>query len=212
MIVAGDPPDFRTISDFRKRHLAALAELFVQVLKLCREGGTGEARPCRARRHEDQGQCLQAQGDELRADEESARRSCRRRSIAGWRRPRRPTPRRTRCTASRAATRCPTGWPTSRSGWRRSARPRRRWRPRPRRLPRRSGGARPRPRRSARRRPQEDRRQAGQAAQRRARRQGAAQLHRSGEPDHEEQGRLHPGLQRAGRRRRRGAGHRGARR
>jgi transposase len=23
MIVAGDPPDFRTISDFRKRHLAA---------------------------------------------------------------------------------------------------------------------------------------------------------------------------------------------
>jgi len=25
MIVAGDPPDFRTISDFRKRHLTALA-------------------------------------------------------------------------------------------------------------------------------------------------------------------------------------------
>ena len=28
------PPDFRTISDFRKRHLKALASLFVQVLKL----------------------------------------------------------------------------------------------------------------------------------------------------------------------------------
>jgi transposase len=28
MIVAGDPPDFRTISDFRKRHLRALASLF----------------------------------------------------------------------------------------------------------------------------------------------------------------------------------------
>jgi transposase len=35
MIVAGDPPDFRTISDFRKRHLEALARLFVQVLRLC---------------------------------------------------------------------------------------------------------------------------------------------------------------------------------
>jgi transposase len=32
-------PDFRTISDFRKRHLAALAELFVQVLRLCRAAG-----------------------------------------------------------------------------------------------------------------------------------------------------------------------------
>jgi transposase len=35
MIAAGDPPDFRTISDFRKRHLQALSGLFVQVLKLC---------------------------------------------------------------------------------------------------------------------------------------------------------------------------------
>jgi transposase len=32
-------PDFRTISDFRKRHLSALSGLFVQVLKLCREAG-----------------------------------------------------------------------------------------------------------------------------------------------------------------------------
>ena len=32
-------PDFRTISDFRKRHLAALGALFVQVLTLCREAG-----------------------------------------------------------------------------------------------------------------------------------------------------------------------------
>jgi transposase len=32
-------PDFRTISDFRKRHLRALAALFVQVLGLCREAG-----------------------------------------------------------------------------------------------------------------------------------------------------------------------------
>jgi hypothetical protein len=32
-------PDFRTISDFRKRHLAALAGLFEQVLQLCRAAG-----------------------------------------------------------------------------------------------------------------------------------------------------------------------------
>jgi transposase len=32
-------PDFRTISDFRKRHLEALAALFVQVLRLCRRAG-----------------------------------------------------------------------------------------------------------------------------------------------------------------------------
>jgi len=39
MIVAGDPPDFRTISDFRRRHLAALAGLFVQVLQLAEQAG-----------------------------------------------------------------------------------------------------------------------------------------------------------------------------
>jgi transposase len=32
-------PDFRTISEFRKRHLEALRELFVQVLGLCRAAG-----------------------------------------------------------------------------------------------------------------------------------------------------------------------------
>jgi transposase len=37
--VALDPPDFRTISDFRKRHLKALGELFLQVLKLCETAG-----------------------------------------------------------------------------------------------------------------------------------------------------------------------------
>lgn len=32
-------PDFRTVSDFRKRHLQALSGLFVQVLRLCRKAG-----------------------------------------------------------------------------------------------------------------------------------------------------------------------------
>src|SRR3954466_8004022 len=39
IIVAGDPPDFRTISEFRKRHLETLAGLFVQVLKLAEKAG-----------------------------------------------------------------------------------------------------------------------------------------------------------------------------
>jgi transposase len=39
MIAAGDPPDFRTVSEFRKRHLKALGDLFVQVLKLAEKAG-----------------------------------------------------------------------------------------------------------------------------------------------------------------------------
>lgn len=38
-VTALEKPDFRTVSDFRKRHLAALEGLFVQVLKLCRRAG-----------------------------------------------------------------------------------------------------------------------------------------------------------------------------
>jgi transposase len=40
MAVTGlNRPDFRTIAEFRKRHLAALSDLFVQVLRLCRAAG-----------------------------------------------------------------------------------------------------------------------------------------------------------------------------
>jgi transposase len=38
-IVGDDRPDFRTLSDFRKFHLDALADLFTQVLKLARAAG-----------------------------------------------------------------------------------------------------------------------------------------------------------------------------
>lgn len=38
-LTALQKPDFRTVSDFRKRHLKALGELFVQVLNLCRQAG-----------------------------------------------------------------------------------------------------------------------------------------------------------------------------
>ncbi len=39
VLAANNTPDFRTISDFRKDHLKALAALFVQVLKLCQKTG-----------------------------------------------------------------------------------------------------------------------------------------------------------------------------
>jgi len=39
VLAAGNEPDFRTVADFRKRHLEALAELFTQVLRLAREAG-----------------------------------------------------------------------------------------------------------------------------------------------------------------------------
>lgn len=36
---ANNQPDFRTIGDFRKRHLASLEHIFVEVLRLCQEAG-----------------------------------------------------------------------------------------------------------------------------------------------------------------------------
>jgi transposase len=56
MIVALDPPDSRTISDFRKRHLKALGALFLQVLKLCETAGAGQTRSRGTGWHEDQSQ------------------------------------------------------------------------------------------------------------------------------------------------------------
>jgi transposase len=38
-VTARQSPDFRTISDFRKRHLSALSGLFTQVLQLCQQAG-----------------------------------------------------------------------------------------------------------------------------------------------------------------------------
>ena len=39
VLPANNTPDFRTVSDFRKDHLEALAELFLQVLELCKRAG-----------------------------------------------------------------------------------------------------------------------------------------------------------------------------
>src|SRR4051812_9720478 len=43
VIVGEDAPDFRTISDFRKTHLAPLEALFIEVLKLCALAGLARA-------------------------------------------------------------------------------------------------------------------------------------------------------------------------
>src|SRR5580704_1595019 len=71
MIVAHDAPDFRTIADFRKRHLPPLGRLFLPGAEACGKSRAGEAGACRARRHEDQGERLQTQGDELRTHEDA---------------------------------------------------------------------------------------------------------------------------------------------
>jgi Transposase DDE domain len=39
VLAGGQLPDFRTLADFRKRHLSAFGQLFVDVLRLCREAG-----------------------------------------------------------------------------------------------------------------------------------------------------------------------------
>lgn len=39
VLAANNTPDFRTLSEFRRRHLQALGELFQQVLRLCRQAG-----------------------------------------------------------------------------------------------------------------------------------------------------------------------------
>ena len=39
VLAADQRPDFRTISDFRKAHLRALSELFMQVLQMCQKAG-----------------------------------------------------------------------------------------------------------------------------------------------------------------------------
>ena len=39
MLAANNTPDFRTVSDFRKDNLAALSDLFLQVLVLCQRAG-----------------------------------------------------------------------------------------------------------------------------------------------------------------------------
>ena len=131
MIVAGDPPDFRTISEFRRRHLEALAALFVQVLKLAERAGLvklghvaldGTKIKANASKHKAMSYAhMKKREAELKAE------------VDRWLEAAEAADRReTSCTASGGPMNCRTGSPTSRSGWRRSARPRRSLRPKPR--------------------------------------------------------------------------------
>src|SRR3979411_579119 len=65
-------PDFRTISEFRKRHFRIVPAGSCAVPR----GGAREAWPCGARRHQDQGQCRDQQGDELWPDESGRAEAC----------------------------------------------------------------------------------------------------------------------------------------
>ena len=69
VLAANNTPDFRTISDFRKDHLGALSGLFLQVLALCQRAGLVKLGSRGAGRRQGEGQRIQAQGDELPADE-----------------------------------------------------------------------------------------------------------------------------------------------
>ena len=69
MLAAGNQPDFRTVSDFRKLHLRALQELFRQVLRITLADRDDEAGAGSVGREQGKGQREQAQGHELRPDE-----------------------------------------------------------------------------------------------------------------------------------------------
>ena len=129
MAVTGlNQPDFRTISDFRKRHLKALSGLFVQVLKLCRQAGLaklghvaldGTKVKASASKHKSMSyERLTKKEAELR------------REVAEWFQKAEPlTPLRTATRPRVARPGCRSGSPTSRRGSSASGRPRRRSRP-----------------------------------------------------------------------------------
>ena len=145
VIVGEDVPDFRTISDFRKIHLARLEALFVEVLKLCALAGLakvgtialdGTKVKANASRHKamsyDRMKAEEARLKEeiakLLADAEAAD------DAEDLRARPRPSGRRA----------CPTSWLGVKAAWRRSSRPRNCWRNGPgSRPPRRPLAARP---------------------------------------------------------------------
>mgnify|MGYP000317694655 CR=1 FL=1 len=51
-LAANQAPDFRSVARFRRRHLAALDALFLEILKLCRQAGHGQVGPGRSGRLE----------------------------------------------------------------------------------------------------------------------------------------------------------------
>jgi hypothetical protein len=140
-VTALNRPDFRTVSDFRKRHLKALSGLFVQVLKLCAEAGLlrlghvavdGTKIKANASKHKAMSYGRMAEAEARLKGE-----------VAAW------FEHAATIDAAEDAERgteqrggeCRRGLRASRSGWRRSAKRGRRWRQR-RRRPRRARGRR----------------------------------------------------------------------
>ena len=115
MIVAGDPPDFRTISEFRRRHLKALAALFVQVLKLAEKAGLvklghvaldGTKIKANASKHKAMSYArMKKREAELKAEVDRWLEAAEAADAEE-----------DRLYGTSAAMRCPIGWPTSRSG------------------------------------------------------------------------------------------------
>src|SRR6202040_2414605 len=125
-------PDFRTISEFRKRHLGALSGLFVQVLGLCRKAGLVKLghvalKPAPAKAG---GTKIKANASKHKAMSYGRMRGAEEKlaaEVAGWmkRRPLRTRPRIASTAVTGVVTNCPIGLPTKSGGWPRSARPRR---------------------------------------------------------------------------------------
>ncbi len=138
MLCSGQHPDYRSIARFRARHLEAIAELFVQALRLCAKAGLlglgslaldGTKLRANASRHKAMSydrmtkkeSGLEAEIASLRARarallKEAATTDEREDELYG------PTT---------VATSCPRSCAAARVAWPRSARPRRRWRLRP---------------------------------------------------------------------------------
>ena len=196
-IVGLDPPDFRTISEFRKRHLKALSGLFSQVLRLCERAGLvklghvaldGTKIKANASKHKAMSyERMGKRAEELEAE------------VAAW-----------MDAAAKADASEDAAFGRDKSG--EECRPGRRQEAARREDPRRqgrTGGRGERGRRSRApsagrggeeaggRRPQETRK-TRRPALRRPGPESAEELHRSRKPHHEDQGRLHPGLQRPG--------------
>src|SRR4051794_19206335 len=204
MIAALDGPDFRTISDFRKRHLKALAGLFVQVLKLAEKAGLvklghvaldGTKIKANASKHKAMSyERMKAREAELQAevdhwlsaaeaadaDDDKLHGDARGDEMPDW--------------VTDKQKRDPRRQGGAGSG-RQSCR-------------RRRGAASGRDRGQAQGGGPKEERQGARAAERRAPAQGATQLHGSRQPRAAHQGRLYPGLQPAGGRRRGGPDHR----
>ena len=73
VLAANNTPDFRTISDFRKDHLEALGNLFLQVLELCQQAGLVKLGHVALDGTKVRANASRPQGDELRADEGEGR-------------------------------------------------------------------------------------------------------------------------------------------